>query len=59
LDIPIIKVETILAKSGERCPQSGIWEVVGFLTTTVSLAKGKEMPDYCGKAVVWRLLQIG
>jgi hypothetical protein len=52
-------VETILAKSGERCPQSGIWEVVGFLTTTVSLAKGKEMPDYCGKVVVWRLLQIG
>ena len=36
-------METILAKSGERCPQSGIWEVVGFLTTTFSLAKGKEI----------------
>lgn len=43
-------------KSGARCPQSGIWKVVGPVTTTLPLARGDLVPDYCGKKVKWQLL---
>ena len=45
------------AKTGEKCPVSGVWKVDGFPTTTAPIAKGNTMPPYCGKAVTWRLIQ--
>lgn len=45
------------ARTGERCPESGIWEVVGTPSTTAPIAKGNVMPPYGGKAVTWRLKQ--
>lgn len=45
-------------KTGEKCPESGVWEVVvgaGEAITTAPLAKGNTFPPYRGKAVVWRL----
>ena len=39
------------AKTGEKCPVSGVWKVDGFPTTTAPIAKGNTMPPYCGKAV--------
>ena len=45
------------AKTGEKCPVSGVWIVDGFPTTTAPIAKGNTMPPYCGKAVTWRLIQ--
>lgn len=42
------------AKTGEKCPVSGVWKVDGFPTTTAPIAKGNTMPPYCGKAVTWR-----
>lgn len=44
------------AKTGEKCPVSGVWKVDGFPTTTAPIAKGNTMPPYCGKAVTWRLI---
>ena len=41
------------AKTGEKCPVSGVWKVDGFPTTTAPIAKGNTMPPYCGKAVTW------
>ncbi len=43
------------AKTGELCPESGIWEVVGTPSTTAPIAEGNKMPPYDGKAVTWRL----
>ncbi len=46
------------AKTGERCPESGIWKVVGTSTTTAPIAKSNVMPPYANKAVTWRLTQL-
>ncbi len=43
------------ARTGESCPESGVWEVVGTPSTTAPIAKSNRMPPYDGKAVTWRL----
>lgn len=45
------------AKTGEHCPESGIWQVSGTPSTTAPIAKGNVMPPYSGRAVTWRLTQ--
>lgn len=45
------------ARTGERCPESGVWEVVGSPSTTAPIAEGNVMPPYGGKAVTWRLIR--
>lgn len=45
------------AKTGERCPESGVWRVVGTHSTTAPIAKHNVMPPYDGKAVTWELIQ--
>jgi hypothetical protein len=46
------------AKTGEICPESGIWQVVGTPSTTAPIAKGNRIPPYDGKAVTWKLIQL-
>jgi hypothetical protein len=43
------------AKTGEICPESGVWEVVGTPSTTAPIAKGNRMPPYKSKGVTWKL----
>ena len=43
------------ARTGERCPESGVWEVVGAPTTTAPIAERNVMPPYRQQAVTWRL----
>ncbi|SMF33140.1 hypothetical protein SAMN05428998_111105 [Tistlia consotensis USBA 355] len=45
------------ARTGERCPESGVWKVVGTPTTTAPIAKGNVMPPYNNRAVTWSLTQ--
>ena len=45
------------ARTGEKCPESGVWRVEGTPSTTAPIAKGNIMPPYGGKAVVWILIQ--
>ena len=45
------------ARTGEKCPESGIWRVVGHPTTDAPIARGNTMPPYNGKAVTWKLVQ--
>ena len=45
------------ARTGESCPESGVWKVVGYPTTTAPIAQGNRMPPYDGKAVTWELTQ--
>ena len=44
-------------KTGESCPESGVWAVVGTPTTTAPIAKGNRFPPYSGKSVTWKLTQ--
>ena len=46
------------AKTGQKCPASGVWQVVGYPTTTAPIAIGNMMPPYLGKAVTWELLYL-
>ncbi len=46
------------ARTGERCPESGVWKVDDrFDTTTAPISKGNVFPPYKGKSVVWILIQ--
>jgi hypothetical protein len=47
------------ARTGQPCPESGIWEVVSTPSTTAPIAKSNIMPPYAGQAVTWRLKQYG
>jgi hypothetical protein len=46
------------AKTGENCPESGVWEVVSTPSTTAPIAKGNKMPPYSGNAVTWKLIKL-
>lgn len=45
------------AKTGEICPESGVWEAQASPSTTAPIAKGNTMPPYRDKAVTWKLIQ--
>ena len=45
-------------RTGEVCPESGVWKVDDLYdTTTAPIAKGNVFPPYKGKAVYWKLIQ--
>lgn len=46
------------AQTGESCPESGVWKVVGTPSTTAPIAKGNRMPPYNNQSVTWRLEQL-
>lgn len=45
------------ATTGQTCPESGVWKVVGNPSTTAPIAKGNTMPPYNRSAVTWQLTQ--
>ena len=45
------------AQTGEKCPESGVWKVVGTPSTTAPIAKNNVMPPYDNKAVKWQLIR--
>jgi hypothetical protein len=60
--ILILKIEIMArkpigttARTGQNCPESGVWKVVGTPTTTAPIAEGNRMPPYKGAAVTWKL----
>lgn len=42
--------------TGQTCPESGIWEAIGF-GTTAPIAKGNTFPPCKGQSAVWKLVQ--
>jgi hypothetical protein len=44
------------ARTGQRCPESGVWKVASTPSTTAPIAQHNVMPPYDGKAVVWTLI---
>lgn len=45
-----------IARTGELCPESGVWQPLGH-NTTAPIAKSNRMPPYNGVAVNWKLIQ--
>jgi hypothetical protein len=45
------------ARTGERCPESGVWKSMDMPSTTAPIAKGNVMPPHNGFAVTWKLVQ--
>lgn len=45
------------ARTGERCPESGVWEAQASPSTTAPIAVGNIMPPYRGNAVTWKLIR--
>lgn len=41
--------------TGQICPESGVWRVIGEPSTTAPIAKGNKIPPYRGSAVTWIL----
>ena len=41
--------------TGEKCPITGSWRLVGDASVTVQCKKGDEMPDHRQEAVKWLL----
>jgi hypothetical protein len=44
------------ARTGEACPESGVWKPQNG-TTTAPIAKNNRMPPYNGVATTWTLTQ--
>jgi len=45
------------ASTGQRCPESGVWQAQKSPYGTAPIAKTNVMPPYAGSAVVWKLIQ--
>lgn len=45
------------ARTGQKCPESGVWQVIGIPSTTAPIAIGNIMPPYADRAVTWKLIQ--
>lgn len=45
------------ARTGEVCPESGVWKAISTPTTTAPIAKGNRMPPYNNQAVSWELIR--
>ena len=43
-------------KTGEKCPESGVWEAQSSPSTTIPLSEGETFPPYNNKAVTWKLI---
>lgn len=45
-----------VVSTGHKCPESGVWKVVGTPSTTAPIAKGNTMPPYDRKSANWKLI---
>ena len=45
------------ARTGEVCPESGVWAAQSTPSTTAPIAKGNRMPPYNGAAITWKLVR--
>jgi hypothetical protein len=47
----------IRLRTGDVCPQSGIWRVVTEAASDTPIHQGQAMPDHGGRSVIWELVQ--
>ncbi len=46
----------ITRKTGQKCPESGVWKSQSTPSTTIPLSKGETFPPYNGESVIWKLI---
>lgn len=46
-----------IARTGSRCPESGVWESQDRPSTTAPIAEGNIMPPHNNVAVSWKLIR--
>jgi hypothetical protein len=44
-------------RTGDVCPQTGIWRVLKVAASSTPVLQGKPMPPYGGRSVMWELIQ--
>lgn len=45
------------ARTGSKCPKSGVWKALGMLeTVTLSVSRGNKMPAHENRSVTWKLI---
>ncbi|MGD1281338.1 hypothetical protein ACKUUI_05955 [Mycobacterium seoulense] len=47
-----------IAHTGQKCPESGVWQSQDTPSTTAPIAVGNTMPPHNGKSVDWKLIQL-
>ena len=47
----------MVARTGQSCPRTGVWQVVSRPVATTVVAGGRAMPADHGRPVVWRLVR--
>ena len=45
------------ARTGQKCPESGVWKPRVAGATTAPIAEGNTMPPYKDQAVTWELVR--
>jgi hypothetical protein len=43
------------ARTGEQCPESGLWKLADTPAVLIRFAKGETLPPYDGRPVIWQL----
>ena len=43
-------------KTGQKCPESGIWEAQSKPIDTIPLSKGETFPPHNGDSTYWKLI---
>lgn len=46
-----------IASTGQKCPESGVWQAQKSPFGTAPIAETNTMPPYHGSAVNWKLIQ--
>jgi len=47
-----------VAHTGQRCPESGVWQSLDHPSTTAPIAIHNVMPPHNGRSVDWKLIQV-
>ena len=47
----------IKARTGQRCPESGVWRVENYPSATAPITMDDAMPHHAGQTVTWVLVQ--
>ncbi|MFC4635488.1 hypothetical protein ACFO3O_16380 [Dokdonia ponticola] len=42
--------------TGQKCPESGVWEAQSSPSTKIPLSEGETFPPYNNKSVTWKLI---
>jgi hypothetical protein len=45
------------ARTGEKCPESGVWQSQDSPSTTAPISVGNTMPPHNGSSCTWKLIQ--